>query len=385
MNRLLLVVILCGLTGCAKTPAPPPPPTPEVGIVTVRCERAVLTTELPGRTSPYLIAEVRPQVNGILLRREFVEGAEVKAGSMLYLIDPARYLAAYEEAKTAVAVAEANVPALRARVERMKGLVAIHAVGEQDYDDAVSSLARAEASVAAGKATAESARINVEYTPVRAPISGRIGRSNVTVGALVTAYQPAPLAVVQQLDPIYVDVTQASADILRLAQRVENGLLKPGRRQATTVKLLMEDGRPYAHEGTLQFRDVSVEHATGSVVLRLVFPNPERTLLPGMFVRAIVEEGENDAAILVPQQGITRDVRGEPTALVVNAEGKVEQRELKVDRAIGTKWLVTKGLAPGDQVVVEGMDKVRPGTPVRAVQATLASNALTPQPQTDRK
>ncbi len=376
------------LAGCEATKAATqgaPPPAAEVGIVTVSSERVVLTTELPGRTSAHLIAEVRPQVNGILVGRDFAEGSEVKAGSMLYLIDPTQYLATYEEAKAAVVVAEANVPALRARVERLKGLVAIHAVGEQDYDDAMSSLARAEASIVAARAAAESARINVSYTPVRAPISGRIGRSAVTVGALVSAYQPTPLAVIQQLDPIYVDVTQASADILRLAQRVESGLLQADSRHGANVKLLLEDGRPYAHEGRLQFRDVSVDQATGSVILRLVFPNPDRTLLPGMFVRAVVEEGQNDAAILAPQQGITRNVRGEPTALVVNADGNVEPRLLEVDRAIGTNWLVTKGLAPGDRVIVEGVDKVRPGMPVHAVPAGAAPTAQTPQPAANRK
>ncbi len=219
----------------------------------------------------------------------------------------------------------------------------------------------------AGKAAVETARVNLSYTPVKSPISGRIGRSTVTVGALVTAYQPTPLAMVQQLDPIYVDVTQASADILRLARAAASGNLTSGSAQARKVKLLLEDGTPYASEGTLQFRDVSVEPTTGSVILRMVFPNPQRTLLPGMYVRAIVEEGENEHAILAPQQGVTRNPKGEPLAMVVNAAGKVEQRRIQVDRAIGADWVVTNGLAPGDRLIVEGRDRVRPGAVVRAV------------------
>lgn len=356
--------------GCTRSAAPPTGPAAvSVGVVTVRPQHVVLTTELPGRTCAYLVADVRPQVNGLIQRRAFVEGADVKAGSLLYLIDPAPYQAAFDQAAASLAVAESNVPALRSRTDRLKELVAIHAVGEQDYDDAVSALARAEAGVLAGKAAVQSARINLQYTPVKAPISGRIGRSNVTVGAMVTAYQPVALATVQQLDPIYVDVTQATADILRLTDRVERGHLKAGMREDKKVKLLLEDGTPYPLEGKLQFRDVSVDQATGSVILRMVFPNPQRILLPGMFVRAVVEEGESDQAILAPQQGISRDPKGNPVALVVNADGKVEKRALQVDRAIGASWLVTSGLSAGDRVIVEGKDKVRPGLAVRVVPA----------------
>jgi membrane fusion protein (multidrug efflux system) len=326
----------------------------------------VLTTELPGRTAAYLIAEIRPQVNGIIRQRLFEEGSDVKAGSLLYQIDPAPYEAAYEQAKAALAVAEANLPPVRLRAERLKGLVEIHAVGQQDYDDAAAALARAEASVASARAAVESARINLGYTPIRAPISGRIGRSAVTVGALVTAYQPAELAVIQKLDPIYVDVTQASADLLRLRRDLASGELK-STGSHRRVKLLLEDGTPYAHEGTLQFRDVTVDSTTGSVVLRVVFPNPEYTLLPGMFVRAIVEEGVNEKAILAPQQGVTRDAKGNATALVVGAESKVEERALSLDRAIDDRWLVTTGLADGDRVIVEGLQRIRPGVPVKAV------------------
>jgi membrane fusion protein (multidrug efflux system) len=359
-----IAAISAAACGGAK-PAPPPGPV-EVSAVAVRPERVVLTTELPGRTAAYLVAEVRPQVSGSLQQRLFVEGSDVKAGSILYRIDPAPYQAAYDQAKATLALAEANLPATRARAERLKGLVEIHAVGQQDYDDAAAALLRAEASVASARAAAESAQINLAYTPLKAPISGRIGRSAVTVGAMVTAYQPVALAVIQQLDPIYVDVTQSSADLLRLRRGLASGELK-STGSLRNVKLMLEDGTPYPREGKLQFRDVTVDPTTGSVVLRMVFPNPDSILLPGMFVRAIVEEGVNEQAILAPQQGVTRNRRGDAVALVVDNEGKVAQRMLEVDRAIGDRWLVTKGLAAGDQVIVDNLQRIRPGDPVKAV------------------
>jgi membrane fusion protein (multidrug efflux system) len=359
-----IAAISAAACGGAK-PAPPPGPV-EVSAVAVRPERVVLTTELPGRTAAYLVAEVRPQVSGSLQQRLFVEGSDVKAGSILYRIDPAPYQAAYDQAKATLALAEANLPATRARAERLKGLVEIHAVGQQDYDDAAAALLRAEASVASARAAMESARINLAYTPLKAPISGRIGRSAVTVGAMVTAYQPVALAVIQQLDPIYVDVTQSSADLLRLRRGLASGELK-STGSLRNVKLMLEDGTPYPREGKLQFRDVTVDPTTGSVVLRMVFPNPDSILLPGMFVRAIVEEGVNEQAILAPQQGVTRNRRGDAVALVVDNEGKVAQRMLEVDRAIGDRWLVTKGLAAGDQVIVDNLQRIRPGDPVKAV------------------
>jgi membrane fusion protein (multidrug efflux system) len=373
---VLAVTLAIWTVACSKAPVSQAANGPiDVGVVTVQPQRVTLVTTLPGRTSAYLVAEVRPQVNGIIERRAFVEGSDVTEGSLLYQIDAAPYQAALDQTNAALAMAEANVPAIWSRAERLKELAAAHAVGQQDYDDAASALAKAEASVAASKAAVESARINLAYTPVKSPISGRIGRSSVTVGALVTAYQPIPLAVVQQLDPIYVDVTQATADILRLTRRIESGDLQQGSRLQTRVRLLLEDGTPYPNEGTLQFRDVSVDQTTGSVILRMVFPNPRRTLLPGMFVRAVVEEGVNEQAILAPQQGVTRDPKGNPQALVVNAAGKVELRALDVDRAIGTDWLVTKGLAPGDRLIVDGLDKVRPGVSVHAVPFTAGGQA----------
>jgi membrane fusion protein, multidrug efflux system len=273
------------------------------------------------------------------------------------------------------------MPAIRSRAERLKGLVSIHAVGQQDYDDAAAAVRQAEANLAVRKTAVEesrtavevsrtameSARINLSYTPIKAPISGRVGKSNITVGAMVTAYQPTPLAVIQQLDPIYVDVTQASVDLLRLRQSLENGKLKNGS-NGRQVQLLLEDGTPYPVKGTLQFRDVTVDPTTGSVTLRMVFANPKQVLLPGMFVRAVVEEGVDETAVLVPQQGVSRDPKGNPIALVVNNDSKVEQRPLVLNRAIGDKWLVTKGLAPGDRVIVEGVQRVRPGDSVKAVE-----------------
>jgi membrane fusion protein (multidrug efflux system) len=356
---------------CGKGRSGPPQQGPvEVGTVTVNPEKVVLTTELPGRTSPYLVAEVRPQVNGLIRERAFEEGSNVKAGALLYQIDPAPYQAAYEQAKATLAMAEANVPAARLRAERLKGLVEIRATGRQNYDDALAALQQAEASVAASRAAVESARINLSYTPIRAPIPGRTGKSSVTVGALVTAYQPVPLAVVQQLDPIYVDVTQSSADLLRLRQSLESGRLKRSGESWSRVKLILEDDKVYSREGKLKFRDVTVDPTTGSVSLRMVFPNPDNVLLPGMFVRAIVEEGVNEEAILAPQQGVTRDQKGLPYALVAGKDGKVEQRMLTLDRTIGDRWLVTKGLAAGDRVIVDGLQRIRPGADVKAVPFT---------------
>ncbi len=372
---LLLGLAVAGpalITACGKARARPAPGPAEVGVVTMSPEKVVLTTELPGRTSPYLVAEVRPQVNGLIRQRAFEEGSDVKAGTLLYQIDPEPYQAAYDQAKAALAMAEANLPAARARAERLKGLVAIHAVGEQDYDDAAAALQKAEASVEAARAAVESARINLSYTPIRAPIPGRTGRSSVTVGALVTAYQPVPLVVIQQLDPIYVDVVQSSAELLRLRQSLRQGNVSRESPSWNRVKLILEDGTVYAQEGKLKFRDVTVDPTTGSVTLRMVFPNPDHVLLPGTYVRAIVEEGVAPDAILVPQQGVTRNPKGEPYALVAGKDGKAEQRFLTLDRALGDRWLVTKGLGQGDRVIVDGLQKIRPGADVKAMPPAAA-------------
>jgi len=365
---LLGMFLLLTVAGCKKQGGPPPQGgIPEVAVVTVHPERVVITTELPGRTSAFRIAEIRPQVNGIILKRAFKEGSDINEGDLLYQIDPAPYQAAYNQAKAAVAMAQAQLPALRGREERFKELAKSHAVGQQDYDDALAALRQLEAQLEASKAAMASAKINLSYTPIKAPISGRIGRSNITEGALVTAYQPIPLATIQQMDPIYVDVPQSTAELLRLQNRLKDGRLNHDGTNQNKVKLILEGGIIYPHKGALQFQDVTVDPTTGSVILRVVFPNPKGILLPGMFVRAVIIEGVKEQAILVPQQGISRNPKGDPVALIVDAEDKVQQRMLTLDRAIGDKWLVSSGLNPGDRVIVEGVQKVRPGASVKVV------------------
>ncbi len=355
------------LNGCEGKPQTPPPPIPEVATVQVSTQSVVLTTELPGRTSAYRIAEVRPQVNGIILKRFFTEGSEVQTGQVLYQIDPAHFQASLDNAQAALGKAEGNRPAVRLRAERVSELLADKAVSQQDVDDAAAALKQTEADIQFWKAMVETARINLGYARIVAPITGRIGKSNVTEGALVTAHQPASLATIQQLDPIYVDVPQSTAELLRLQRRQEDGRLNPNGLDQKKVKLLLEDGTVYPWEGTLQFRDVTVDPSTGAVSLRVVFPNPQRILLPGMFVRAVVQEGVHAQAILIPQQAVSRDPKGNPVALIVDAAGKVGQRVLSLDRAMGDKWLVSSGLRPGDRVIVEGVQKVRPGSSVKVV------------------
>lgn len=371
--RLITVAGLLAATtivsGCGKTtPATPPPNAPpEVGVITIKPERVALTTELPGRTSPHLIAEVRPQVSGIIQKRLFTEGSDVKAGQVLYQIDPSTYQAAYASAKAAQARAEANLIPTRLKEERFRDLVKIKAVSQQDYDDASAALKQSEADVASTKAAVETARINLAYTKVTAPISGRIGRSTVTDGALVTANQPTALATIQQLSTMYVDVTQSSAELLKLKQNQASGLLKHDGAGQARVKLLLEDGSAYPLPGTLKFSEVTVDQSTGSITLRADFPNPKQTLLPGMFVRAIVEEGINEQAILIPQRGVTRNSKGEAMVMVVGAENKVEPRVITVARTVGDSWLVSGGLNGGDRVILEGIQRAKPGTPVKAV------------------
>ncbi|MBN1506982.1 MAG: efflux RND transporter periplasmic adaptor subunit [Sedimentisphaerales bacterium] len=354
--------------GCDRQPqAPPPSPTPEVAAVTVQPQQVVLTTELPGRTSAYLIAEIRPQVNGLIQKRLFTEGSDVKAGDVLYQIDPAPFQAALGTAEAALGRSQASLPSIRSRVERYKGLLGDKAVSQQDYDDAASALNQAEADIQYWRAMVETARINLGYTRVTAPISGRIGRSNVTDGALVTAYQPVPLATIQQLDPIYVDVPQSTSELLRLNRRLEDGELNRDGTGQNKAQLILEDDTQYSLEGTLQFREVTVDPTTGSFILRIVFPNPQGVLLPGMFVRAVVKEGVSEQAILVSQQAVSRDLKGNPVALIVGADDKVQPRMLTIDRAIGDKWLVSSGLTSGDRVIVEGTQRVRPGAAVKVV------------------
>jgi len=365
ITLLATALISCFLAvGCDRQQqSPPPRPVPEVSTVTVQTQKIMLANELPGRTSAYRIAEIRPQVSGLIQKRLFTEGSDVKAGQVLYQIDPAPFQAALDNAKAALGRAEANLPSIRSRVERYKELLVDKAVSQQDYDDAAAALTQVEADIQYWKAMVETARINLGYTKVTAPISGRIGKSNVTEGAIVTAYQPMALTTIQQLDPIYADVPQSTTELLRLK---DSGLNHEGT-DHNKVKLILGDGTAYLLEGTLQFSDVTVDPSTGSVILRVVFPNPDGILLPGMFVRAVVKEGLNEQAILIPQQGVSRDHKGNPVALIADAEGKVVQRMLTLDRAIGDKWLISSGLAPGDRVIVEGMQMLRPGTVVKAV------------------
>jgi membrane fusion protein (multidrug efflux system) len=366
-----LLIGTCAITGCKQHSSPGGAPSavgpPEVGIVAITPAPVTLIMELSGRITPHLIAEVRPQVGGIIQKRLFTEGSDVKAGQVLYRIDPATYQAAYASAKAALARAEANLVPARLKEERFRELVAINAVSRQDYDDAVAMLKQAEADVAANQAAAEAARINLDYTGIKAPISGRIGRSAITDGALVTANQAAPVATIQQLDPIYVDVTQSSAELLRLKRNRAAGEIRGKDADQAKVRLLLEDGSSYPQEGILKFSEVSVDQSTGSVTLRALFPNPEQLLLPGMFVRGIVQEGVSEQAILVPQRGVSRNPKGEAMVMVVGAEEKVEPRVIKVSRTVGDNWLVSEGLKAGDRVILEGIQKARPGTQVKAV------------------
>ena len=361
------ILILGGCGQQTSTGRPPQGGPPEVAVVTIQPKRLVITTELAGRTSANLVADVRPQVGGIIQKRLFTEGSDVKVGQVLFQIDAAPFQAALDNAEAALSRSEANLSAIRLRADRLRELLVDKAVSQQDYDDAAAALKQTEADIQYYKATVETARINLGYTSVTAPISGRIGRSSVTEGALVTAYQPAALATIQQLDPMYVDVPQSTTELLRLQRRLEEGGLHHNGQIRNKVRLLLEDDTKYPLEGALQFRDVTVDPTTGSVILRIVFPNPKGYLLPGMFVRVVVEEGVNRQAILVPQQAVSRNAKGNPDVLIVDAEGKVRQRMLTLDRAIGDAWLVTAGLVPGDRVIVEGMQKVKPGASVKVV------------------
>ena len=358
-------LILCGC-GQPATKGGPPQSGPEVAVVTIQPKRLVITTELTGRTSANRVADVRPQVSGIIQKRLFVEGSDVKAGQVLFRIDPAPFQAVLDNASAALGRSEANLSANRSRADRLRELLADKAVSRQEYDDAAAVLKQVEADIRYWKAAVETARINLGYTSVTAPISGRIGRSSVTEGALVAAYQPMALATIQQLDPMYVDMPQSTTDLLRLRRRLEEGRLHNGKIR-NNVRLLLEDNSKYPLEGSLQFRDVTVDPTTGSVILRVIFPNPKGFLLPGMFVRAVVEEGVNEQAILIPQQAVSRNPKGEPLLFIVDAGGKVQQRMLILERAVVGEWLVSSGVSGGERVIVEGMQKVKPGVSVKAV------------------
>lgn len=365
---------LAVLAGCGGGEAPRQAQAPVVSVVAVSTDSVTLTTELAGRTVPCRTADIRPQVNGIILKRLFTEGADVKEGQSLYTIDPAPYRAALDNAEAALARTEANLTAAKSRQARAEELLPNHAVSQQDYDDAVAGLKQAEAEVASWRAQVQAARINLDYTDVRAPISGRIGRSLVTEGQTVTAYQPQALAVIRQLDPIYVDMPQSATEMLRLKRELADGHLHAHGDAQDNVKAVLEDGTAYEHSGTLEFRDVSVDPATGTVVLRAIFPNPQTGLLPDMFVRGVVTEGIDPAAVLIPQQAVARNAKGEPYCWIVDADRHAQVRPLTVDRAVGSRWLVTAGVAPGDSLVVEGLQYLRqPGQPVRTKPFTPAA------------
>ena len=364
--------------GMPGGPGGGPKPPAEVGVVTLKAQPVTLTTELPGRTSPFRIADVRPQVNGVLQKRLFVEGATVQAGQQLYQIDPAVYQAALDSAQATLDHANAEMASAKSLAERYKALGSSNAVSKQDYDNAAAAELQAEADIASAKAAVEAAQINLTYTKVLSPITGRTGRS-VTEGALVTANQTTSLVTVQQLDPIYVDIPQSTASLLRLRRELADGQIKSSGDNQTQVTLTLEDGSEYSLPGTLQFAETTVDEGTGSVILRAVFPNPDNLLLPGMFVTARLDEGVSQSAILVPQQGVTHDLKGDPTALVVNADNKVELRNITTIRAIGDKWLVSAGLAAGDRVIVDGIQKVMPGVAVNPSEVNPAPDPAQPK------
>lgn len=371
---LVMVLILSAsfaLTGCDdQTPRQKALPVPEVGVVTLRSTTLPVITELPGRTRAYRIAEVRPQVSGIILKRQFVEGSDVKAGAPLYRIDPALYQATYDQALGSLARSRAAADTDRLKVARYQKLLGTQYISRQDYDDAKSTLEQDEASVVTAGAAVETARINLAHTRLTAPISGRTGRSAVTEGALVQNGQAAALTTIQQLDPLYVDVAQSSDDFLRLKRELADGRLKKQGNDRAKVTLITTDGVAFPLTGTLEFTDVTVDQTTGSVTLHALFPNPDHTLLPGMFVRARLEEGISPDALLVPQQGVTRTPRGEASVMVVGNGDRVVMRQVTAARAVGDRWLVTAGLKPGDRVIVSGLQKVRPGIQVRPQEVT---------------
>jgi membrane fusion protein, multidrug efflux system len=373
---------LLALGGCGKAKqAAPEAAAPEVGIITLAARSTDIVDELPGRTVAYRVAEVRPQISGIVKKRLFTEGSEVRAGQQLFKIEDATYAVALRSAQAALQRAQAQQQSARALRDRYDTLLESNLVSKQAYDDAVASATSAEADIASAQAQVEAARINLVYTQVLAPISGRIGRTLVTEGALVKSEQDAPLAQVQQLDPIYVDISQSSVEMLRLKGQLDSGKLQDDRKNQAEVKLTLEDGRDYPETGTLQFSEVSVDPGTGAVLLRALFPNPRRDLLPGMFVRARLMQAVKTDALLVPQRGVTRNQRGDAVVLVVGADDVVAERVVTVDRVIGNDWLVSSGVTPGDRIILEGLQKVRAGAKVRPVEAAAQPLAAGSAPQ----
>jgi membrane fusion protein (multidrug efflux system) len=358
------------IAGCHRAaPAPPQQGPPEVTVVTLRAQAVKLTRELPGRARAFLVAEVRPQVGGVVKSRDFVEGSRVKAGQPLYQLDDAVYRADYESAVAALRKAEATRDAARLTAERTAKLRQVDAVSQQDEENAEAAVRTAEADVAAAQANVARKKLDIGFARISSPITGRVGISTVTPGALVTANQDAPLVTVQQTDPMYVDVSQSALEWLRLRRELEAGNMQAGT-SGTAVDILLPDGTPYPHPGKLQLADVTVDPTTGSFTLQVVVPNPDDVLRPGMYLQAVVEEGIAPQAVLAPQRGITRDPKGNATALVVGSDDKVEPRTVHVSRTIGDSWLVESGLAPGDRVIVEGVQKVRPGASVKPVEAS---------------
>lgn len=347
----------------AAAPGGAMPPV-EVTVITATPSNVPVTTDLPGRTTAFRVAEVRPQVSGIVLKRLFEEGSDVQAGQQLYQIDPAPYQAVVQSAQADLAKARATLKSVEAKAARYAELVKINAVSRQDYDDVIASLDQAKAQIQVAQAAIDTARINLDYTKVYAPIAGRIGKSSVTEGALVTANQTTSMALITQLDPIYVDLNQSSADLMRMRQAAAAGSLQ--RRDAAPVTLLLDGvSKPYAHTGELKFSDVTVDESTGSVQVRAVFPNPERDLFPGLFVRARIEQGVRDNVFLIPQQAVVRTPTGATQVWVVNADNTVAPRPVETTQAAGDSWIVTGGLTAGDKVVTAGLQKIKPGATVR--------------------
>lgn len=344
---------------------------PEVSVVTLKAVPVVLTKDLPGRTSALRVAEIRPQVSGIITKRFFEEGSLVRKGQQLYQIDPAPYKAAYNSARAGLGKAEANVRSVQAKADRYAELVKIGGVSRQEFDDVRASLAQGRSDVAIAKAEVATAAINLDYTRVLSPISGRIGQSKVTEGALVSASQAGAVAVVQQLDSIYVDVSRSSEEMMQLRRRHPDGTAGNSGKVSTSSVRLLVDGTPAGQTGTLKFSDVTVNPTTGTVLLRVLFPNPDNGILPGMFVHARLEEWKDEQAILVPQKSVSRNVDGSVTVWVVERDGKVNPRPVVVTEIVGDKWLVAGGLKAGEKVVYEGVMKIRPGMVVKTVEAVL--------------
>lgn len=374
LAALLLISGSVVLTGCddnSKQSSQRPPA--EVGVVTLKASSFEMTAELPGRTSAYRVAEVRPQVSGVILKRNFVEGSDVKAGESLYQIDPATYQATYNSAKGDLARAQANARIARVTLDRYKPLLGTQYISKQDYDTAAATVAQNDAAVETAKASLENAKINLAYTRVTSPISGRVGKSSVTEGALVQNGQTTALATVQQLDTMYVDLTQSSDDYLKLRAMLDSGQIKQHNGKAD-VQIILDNGKPFSEKGTLEFSDVTVDETTGSITLRAIVPNPDHRLLPGMFVRARVSEGIKPDAVLVPQQGISRTPTGAASAMVVNQENKVEARTVTTAQAVDDKWLIASGLKAGDRVIVTGLQKIAPGAVVKAEEISQQEN-----------